>query len=240
LFASGDYNQVPVIVGTNRDEYKLFMMMNPDYVYNILDTIPLVLDHSDYELTAYYCSEAWKATMADGLSATLSVHQPESVYTYRFDWDEEPTILGFDVAFIIGAAHGMEIPFVFGDPDDSVVESREMFLYTSRNKPGRAALAGSMSSYWAALAYEGAPGTGMFQAPQDTEWTPWRNADDADRLMIFDTPESGGSVMSSYHVTLDDVRGQLQAETGFSGELKCELYGIIFGEDDYYLQACSE
>jgi len=240
LFESGQYNQVPTIVGTNRDERKLFMMMDPQYVYNIFELIPLVLDHSDYDLSAYYYSKAWKALMADRLSTALAVNQPDSIYTYRFDWDEEPNIMGFDISFIVGAAHGMEIPFVFAAPDDTVVQSKKTFFYTSANQAGRDAMAESMSSYWVALAYEGAPGKGMPQAQQDSVWTPWNTEADQDKIMIFDTPEGGGTSMSPLLITMEDVRHELMAETGFPHELKCQVYYNIYGSDDYYHGLCSE
>ena len=240
LFESGHYNHVPTIVGTNRDEYKLFLMIDPEYVYNIFDQLPVVLDHSDYEKSSYYYSLAWKATMADRLSTAMTANQPDPVYTYRFDWDEEPNILGFDVAFLIGAAHGMEIPFVFGDPDYTVIESKKTFLYTSANAEGRAAMADSMSSYWAAMAHFGSPGSGMPQNPQATTWTPWNTDPMKFRLMIFDTPEGGGAGMSPYYLSMDDVRDELIAETGYSESLKCEVYHDIFGRDEYFNETCAE
>ena len=42
--------------------------------------------------------------------------QPD-VFVYRFDWDEEPKLLGADLQPMLGAAHGFEIPFVFGHLD---------------------------------------------------------------------------------------------------------------------------
>ncbi|MFA6011211.1 MAG: carboxylesterase family protein [Desulfobacteraceae bacterium] len=240
LFESGNYNQVPIIVGTNRDEYKLFLMIDPGYVYNIFDQLPVVLDHSDYEKSSHYYSQAWKASMADRLSTALIANQPDSVYTYRFDWDEEPNILGFDVAFLIGAAHGMEIPFVFADPEYTIIESKKTFLYTEANLEGRMAMADSMSSYWAAMAHFGAPGNGMPQAPQSTAWTPWNTDPMKLRLMIFDTPEDGGVGMSPYYLSMNDVRDELVAETGYSSELKCEVYHDIFGADGYYMETCME
>lgn len=239
LFESGHYNQVPTIVGTNRDEYKLFMMMMPEYVNNVAEMVPLVQNKNDYALSAYYFSEAWKALSADALSTALAVNQPDSVFTYRFDWDEEPNLVAVDVSFVIGAAHGMEIPFVFATPDFSVVQSKETFIYNRFNEEGRYALADSMSSYWAALAYYGNPGNGMPFKPQSVTWTPWNADAGIDKLMVFDTPESGGPVMSSYMVSLDDVKAQLQAEDGYEESgMKCDVYGYIFGEDGYYSQAC--
>ena len=36
---------------------------------------------------------------------------------YRFDWDEEPTVMFYDLSIALGAAHGLEIAFVFGHDD---------------------------------------------------------------------------------------------------------------------------
>jgi para-nitrobenzyl esterase len=59
------------------------------------------------------------------------------VYVYRWDWDEEPTLLGADLSVMPGAGHGFEIPFVFGHwflgPSADVV-------FTDDNAPGREAL----------------------------------------------------------------------------------------------------
>lgn len=240
LFESGNYNQVPTIVGTNRDEYKLFMMMMPEYVNNVAETVPLVLNRNDYKLSAYYLSEAWRAVTGDALSTALAVNQPDSVFTYRFDWDEEPNLVVVNVSLLIGAAHGMEIPFVLADPEFSVVKSKEPFLYTRGNEAGRYALADSMSSYWAALAHFGNPGTGMPDQPQAVAWTPWNTEAGHDKLMVFDTPESGGPVMSPDMVSLDAVRDQLKAEDRYEqGNLKCDVYRYIFGEDDEYTQTCA-
>lgn len=240
LFESGHYNQVPTIVGTNRDEYKLFMMMMPEYVNNVAEMVPLVQNDNDYALSAYYYSEAWKAVSGDALSSALAVNQPDFVFTYRFDWDEEPNLGVVDVSLVIGAAHGMEIPFVFATPDFSVVQSKETFIYNRFNEEGRYALADSMSSYWAALAYYGNPGNGMPYQPQAVTWTPWNTDEGKDKLMVFDTPESGCPAMSSYMVTLDEVKTRLQAEDGYESDLKCDVYHYIFGGDDYYTQTCEE
>jgi carboxylesterase type B len=40
------------------------------------------------------------------------------VFVYRFDWDEEPNLFFLaDLGRLVGAAHGFEIPFVFGHWD---------------------------------------------------------------------------------------------------------------------------
>jgi para-nitrobenzyl esterase len=76
----------------------------------------------------------------------------DQVYAYRFDWDEEPSQLGFDLSTALGAAHGLEIAFVFNDFKGGFgIE----YIY-----PGDEAqfdLADSISSYWTEFAANGPP-----------------------------------------------------------------------------------
>ncbi|MBU0991221.1 MAG: carboxylesterase family protein [Proteobacteria bacterium] len=239
VFQSGEYHQMPIMIGTNREEMKLFLMLDPYYTMNIMEVIPIILKPVDYELAAQYCSEAWKVTSVDELATAMSIHQPNDIYAYRFDWDDEANMLGIDLGAIVGAAHGVEIPSVFADPDMVIMESMSL-TYTPENKPGRVALAESMSSYWAAMAYTGSPGTGMPYAPQAVEWTPWTNDAGAANLMIFDSPSDAGINMVNFHLYSDDVQERLQNETGFTTDTdQCMVYKAIYGEDEFYQAHCS-
>ena len=110
------WNRVPVMAGTNLDEHKVFMFMSPLYVRRWLGVMPQVREPDFFEAMAEKRSALWKATGADGPAAAIWKTQP-NVFVYRFDWDEEPSLLGIDAARYVGAAHGFEIPFVFGHWD---------------------------------------------------------------------------------------------------------------------------
>ena len=99
----------------------------------------------------------WKATGVDGPLTSLRRSEP-NVFVYRFDWDEEPTVLGADLAKMLGACHGFEIPFVFGHFD---LGRAGRMIYDDKNLAGREALAKAMMSYWAAFARDGDPGRGL-------------------------------------------------------------------------------
>ena len=78
--------------------------------------------------------------------------QPGQVYAYRFDWDEEPSVMGYDLSVALGAAHGLEIAFVFGE-----FERGLGLKYLYPKSPARDALSSSMMSYWTEFAYSGDP-----------------------------------------------------------------------------------
>src|SRR4029453_10467588 len=120
-----------------------------------------------YQPIAECQARMWKATGADGPAQALSASQREPVFVYRFDWDEEPTLLGADLSQMLGAAHAFEVPFVFGHFD---LGRDGNVIFTEQNRPGREALSQQMMGYWAQFARTGDPGRG----PRDTEpaWPP--------------------------------------------------------------------
>ncbi len=137
---------------------------------------------------------------------------------------------------LLGAAHGLEIPFVFNNFDSGFLGS---YMSSDENLSGRRALAVAMSSYWAEFAYTGSPGRGRGQ--NQTEWRPWDNSLGAEnKFIILDTPSDGGIRMSSNTVGLGELRERLRAEAGFrSQEEHCETYAIalagseLWNDDEY-------
>lgn len=193
VFARGEYNAVPTMLGTNRDENKLFMFGDPEQVRRILWIVPRLRDERMYNLTAEYMAKEWKATGADMPAEAMRVRRPD-VYVYRFDWDEEPTMLGADLGVMLGAAHFFEVPFVFGHFDIGPESHR---LFNEGNAAGRQQLSDQMMSYWAQFAYEGTPGQGRKQ-----ELPSWESAP---AYMVLDTPAGGGLRMSNETVTAQAV-----------------------------------
>ena len=210
-FGSEDgYNHVPVMVGTNHDENKLFMFNDPSLVKRYFWIVPRLRDERMYNLSAQYLALTWKASGADMPAAAMATTQP-NVYVYRFDWDEEPTLLGADLGVMLGAAHAFEIPFVFGHFD---LGREGNVIYTEDNKAGREALSKKMMSYWAQFARSGSPGRGGDGSL--TEWTAWTPRPAGARFMVFDTEAGGGTRMSQEVVTEDSVLAAVDADQRLS------------------------
>ena len=206
LARSDRYNRVPVILGTNRDENKLFMFGDPHLVGRYLWIVPRLRDERMYSLTAEYLAKMWQANGADEPATALRATQPD-VFVYRFDWDEEPTVLGADLGVMLGAAHTFEIPFVFGHFD---LSSEANAIFTEDNAPGRDALAKKMMSYWAQFARTGAPGRGGDGSL--TEWTAWDADPTRPKFMILDTEIGGGTRMAPEALTAQRVLATLDAD----------------------------
>lgn len=233
-----NYHTVPVIIGSNRDEQKLFMILDTTYV-DMLFGLPVhVKDRLWYALVAEYLSAEWKAAGVDEIAAALSEGLPGSVWAYRFDWDEEPRTLGIDVGFMLGAAHSLEIPFIFCNFSEFISPAITPLIFSDKNAAGRTALSDSMSSYWVQFAAAGSPGKGRMGT--DTEWRAWDNTPAADKFIVFDTPAGGGIRMSNDSITLPKLKERLLADTRFpSQEEHCTMYVRLFAgtelwNDDEY------
>jgi para-nitrobenzyl esterase len=212
VFATpGGYNAVPTIVGTNRDETKLFMAFGSPFVTRIFG-IPLRLaDPARYDVHAEYGSLLWKASGVDEPLAVMRRSQGPSVFGYRFDWDEEPKLLWLDFAKLFGAAHGLEIPFIFGRLD---VGRGNRFVFDEARRPAAELLSARMVSYWTQFAATGDPGRGRDGALPP--WLAWDDSrPDAPKFMVFDTEADGGVRMSSESVTRQALLERVLAESRF-------------------------
>jgi len=212
--------QVPVMMGTNRDEVRLFQLAAGDGVRNLLGIFPRAEDPERYVRDAFYPSAVWKATGADEVAAEWVRLGAPDVWVYRFDWDEEPASFVADMGLLLGAAHGMEIPFVFGRFEFGPLSA---LIFTDANEPGRRILSESMMAYWAEFAWNGDPGRG--RARSLPRWQRWSEASaDSPRFMVFDTAADGGLRMSSEAVTRDRIVKQLTDDPLYdSREARCSM-----------------
>ncbi len=218
-FATGDYARVPVILGSNRDEDKLFMFASPLYVRRFLG-IPRLRDPEAYEREASYRSRFWKANGVDEPAALLRRLQGPSVFAYRFDWDEQPSILGADLGEMLGAAHFMEVPFVFAHWQ---LGPNTDLLFDEDNAPGREAVSHAMQSYWAEFAWTGRPGKG--RGGDLPAWSPWDpSAPTADKYIVFDTPQDGGIRMAHEVQSNEALFAELARDTAYDEHARCALF----------------
>ncbi len=210
-----NHNVVPVILGTNRDEPALFMAQSPQFVDRFLWVFPRLKDEQDYLRRVKYGALAWKARGVDELAQYMTAAGNDRVFAYRFDWDEEGSMAGYDLSKALGAAHFLEVPFVFGDFENFPLS----YLFDS--SPGKDALSDSMMAYWAAFAYEGDPGTGRSGA--EPRWLPW--GENGKTSIVLDTPQDGGIYMMEETVTRESVVDAIARDPDIPDQrARCELY----------------
>jgi para-nitrobenzyl esterase len=213
---SGAYNNVPMIIGGNRNEQKAWQAFDPDFVQWDGD-YATVIDPDRYTAMDKHYSDWWNVDAVDDLADRLTA----PVFAYRFDWDDAPKQPA-DLSFIVGAAHGLEVPFVFGT--FNVTGYAELF--TQENRLGREVLSDAMMSYWAAFAYSGDPGRGT--GDQLPEWLTWQRSHEK---MIFD---SGTLEMHPGLLTRSEVLESIQADTSLSLADRCKVlrYSLMYPSFD--------
>jgi len=182
------WNPVPVMVGTNRDEQNLFLFMDPAHVERRFGMFPHVLDPPNYLATGEYLSRAWRVAGAEQPALAMVQSGHTQVFAYRFDWDEEPVAAGTELSRYLGAAHGLEIPFVFGHFQ---LGRLGKVLFTEENLAGREALSRALRAYWGAFARTGWP-----SVEEHPAWRPFNAAPGADAFLVLDTPGGGGIRMA--------------------------------------------
>ncbi len=143
-----------------------------------------------------------------------------NVFAYRWDWDEEPSLLGYDLSKALGAGHGLEIAFVFGEFERGLGIG---YIY-----PGNDAqfeLSDSMMNYWGEFAYTGDPANGQNGA--QVPWSRWGS--DGKRSIILDSPADQGIFMDDEVVTYESLKSELAADESFTDiREQCEIYVRLF------------
>ena len=198
--AAGNYVRAPVLAGNTRDEGKLFPSFLPlvggTGNARLVTDAALFANHFNYKPDAapQTTVEQWIASSylpinapvtgftaraealnrifflasRDNILNALKARQSE-VWYYRFDWDEEPAPWND----IYGAAHALDLPFVFGNFSPSLFSN---IMFTAANRPGRFDLSYAMMRSIGAFARNGDPNDVFLGA----NWPTWP------RTLVFD------------------------------------------------------
>ena len=219
LFSDSEkHNMVPIILGTNRDEPSLFMFRDPKFVDSYFGVIPYLKNKSTYQQAVRYGGLSWKVRGVDSIADKMSRAGNSNVFAYRFDWDEEPSQYGFDLSIALGAAHALEIPFVFGDFEGGLFSG----LYP--NDEAQYQLSESITSYWTEFAYTGRPAKGREKS--EPYWASWKENNQTS--LILDTKKDAGIRMISDHYTINGIKQAFLSDQFENDNDKCSLYKSTF------------
>ena len=235
-----NYARVPVMLGTNRDEGKLFMAFNPLHVTTTDGGLPTgIKDPETYNRISRFGSRLWWGRGVDLLAHAMSGFDPGNIYAYRFDaddWRDYGWLGGADLKELLGAAHALEVLFLFGYLDGPVKLIIPGSLEIKQ-------LSDSIMAYWGAFAHTGSPGRGT--GGNLPTWQPW-NHDTGSSFILLDTSIGDGIRMRGEMTTLSDAKAQMMVElSALPLEERCFNYNMsAWGEDfvdeEYALLGCTE
>ena len=243
---SGQYNRVPLLIGTNRYEYKAYMRYygaypkalgfpSGDYSWNdafrvfdpgdltLDDVLPTADDKDLYETIAGLWSRQWRARGADQPASAVKAENDENpVYSYVFQWGGggDPEKEAFRT--LVDACHASEIAFFFGWDDDLFG-----WGFSEANRPGREALQGAMMDYLGSFVWTGDPNLTGFSRP---EWPQWSNVVGEPKVIVFDADLTTYDIsvettmaMDYYSEDIQDARDRFPS----GAEPVFDVFGLI-------------
>jgi para-nitrobenzyl esterase len=205
-FATGNFNHVPIINGTNRDEWRLFVALselegNPVTAANYQSMISSTLGvpaavaaviAAKYPLTAFPSpSVALGAVGTDAIFACPALAIDQSVsrfvptFAYEFNDENAPELFLPPVSFPYGAAHASEIQYLFTLPAAAFPKA----LSASQQQ-----LATTMKGYWTNFAKNGFPSS--FGAPF---WPLFNGLTQQAQSLIPPTPQTETNFASTHN-----------------------------------------
>ncbi len=185
LIRAGRFNKVPLILGSNKDEGTIFtlqgglMWTRKKYIAQVR---ALFGDRADdvlkrYPVTAYRNARAAFSDMFGDAAIVCPTrraaraHSGAGARTYLYHFSLVPA---FSIK-LLGALHGVEIPFVFNNYPFRIGKFRKKERALSR----------MIGGYWTRFAATGDP-----NQPGAPRWSPYRAR--TDRFLRFDTPVKAG------------------------------------------------
>jgi para-nitrobenzyl esterase len=214
---------VPLMIGTTRDEFSVLLPLggNTRWTRKLSDGGFTILDKDRYRLGVEYLSDLWKASGVDAAADVLVARGLTNVYVYRFDWNHlaPPSWLG---GLSLGAPHGIDVPFVFGDLAAGAPFETE--LIARADMPLFDDMSVAMTSYWAAFARDGRPGKG--QSGALPLWQDWQ----AGGTMILDAPITDRMRMAPIRLTRETILSRLKTDPRLPDDkARCALLDALTG-----------
>lgn len=215
---------VPIIIGSNRDEAKYLLAFDPEFSRKRFGVFPVRRDVDHYEAANKYLSGIWRGLGVTQFAAVLAKSSQAPIRTYRFDWDEEGKAGLSDLSTLIGAAHTTEIPFVFGHFEE-FLGRLDTYMFTKENEEARLSLSRTMMACWGSFARD----PFMSEPSLCPDW-PRLSSNSDSQTLVFDTKADGGVKKEVDVTTLQQWIDALKVDPVFkNADRRCELTKKISG-----------
>ncbi|CAH0530371.1 carboxylesterase family protein [Vibrio hippocampi] len=213
VIESGDYNQVPVILGSDKHEYSMFALLSDPAVFTAFVTGTLFNSENSALLDSYlkaskYGSMVYSAYNAEKNARKLVSYDGQPpVYGFRFSWGEQPDVVKEPFnSLYFSARHGADMDFITGHFSEAVNASLGGALYFEENELGRENLSKAMMDYIGAFLHSGSPNNG-----NNPHWLSWGKQHE--QLLNLDADLNQTVInMTSEVYSKDEVLSLMQSE----------------------------
>lgn len=213
-FASPEnFNNVPIISGINRDEMKLFYIFDERLVETKFGKFMVARDQAFYDAAAEYSSRVWRIRSVDQPLAMMANGGHDDVYAYQFNWDEGGKFLWMDLSKLLGAAHSLEIPFVFNRY--KLLGEADGLMFQKKTQETRDELSLAMGAYWAEFARTG--------DPSGAGGADWPTYGSQAAVLHLDSATDGGIKLVQQEDSFDRLIRDLEMDPRLSTEQRCEI-----------------
>jgi para-nitrobenzyl esterase len=219
LASTENFNAVPVMTGTNRDEMKFFLFGDQRFVKQKFFMFPAPRDREFWDRINHYMARVWRIRAVDGPAAAMKAAGHDAVYAYRFDWDDSGRFLFSDFGELVGAGHAVEIPFVFNRFEFFGPRYDKIF-FEKKTETSRQELSRAMGAYWASFARDGVP-----SAANAPSWPAWP-AQGA-TLIRFDSASDGGIGLIDEGDSVDRLIQDLANDPKLDAVERCAIVAEI-------------
>jgi para-nitrobenzyl esterase len=223
---------IPLIVGSNRDEIKLWIgtslyFVQPEYSFlgSVLNIPRIRIVNEDaFEAFNYYRSSAWQLRGVKEPLDNLASFGYKDLYAYRYDWDDHRKWPIANFKKIIGAAHATEIPLIAGN--SNLVGDYGFLIYprgfsksfTSKN----------MMNFWANFAKTGNPG----ESSNGILWKKYKYENNT--FMVLDNRKN--LKLNNGIKSFNDLLLELSSDKRINDQEKCVILyqmGTLIGNNIY-------
>lgn len=215
-FETTEYNDVPLIMLTGSSEFSIFAKGDP-YFADAGDLVDG--DRSaEYKFALNYGSELYGLFNAEESAVKMVDKYEAPIYTCDIDFGTDEEIVGKEQANLIGASHGVFIPFLSGIAAGSAAGDGSAYEYD-----GSKELTEQFQSYIENFLWTGNPnGEGL------VTWEAWTGAEEGPSQLLLNADKEHAIVEQSYdRVSYDEILDRMESDDSISEDAKSQIVSNV-------------
>lgn len=215
-FETTQYNDVPLIMLTGSSEFSIFASGDPYFAGS--DNLVDGEKSAEYAFAVKYGSELYGLFNAEESAIKMIDSYEAPIYTCDIDFGTDPEIVGKEQAALIGASHGVFIPFLSGIAAGSAAGDGSAYEYE-----GPKELTEIFQSYIENFLWTGDPnGEGL------TTWEAWTDAEEGPSQLLLNADKDHAIVeQSASRVSYQDILDRIEADDTISEESKNQIVSEV-------------